>query len=225
MKVQLNRAVSGNLTLLKISSDWPCDNKTFYKLYQIFITINMYWYNITGFFHILKNINNTEEITATVYIFGSTLAVLVKQFFFRKNYTYLEKILEYFESQMFQPQCSNQIKILKQAIFLGKFVFYYFLSTALVTLMMWFLFPILDKKRRFPSNAWFPYDFLSSPYYEATYLWQAIFICYHALSNVGMDTLFAILMIQIGAQCDLLSDKFKKLGRYTTGDKFFLLLL
>lgn len=161
----------------------------------------------------IKNLNDTEELTATIYNLLSTVAVIIKANLFHHNVNNIKKIVEMFELPEFQPKNAQQIKILQNGISLAKFVFYYFFITADLTLVMWLLFPILDGERRFPSNAWFPYDYLSAKYYTMTYIWQSIFIVYHALSNVCMDTLFAMLMVQTGAQCDALNDQVEHLGR------------
>ncbi|RZB40219.1 7tm 6 domain containing protein [Asbolus verrucosus] len=207
MDMDLNKGVSANVLLFKVIGHWPCGNKKFYNIYTRFVMICMYLYNVSGLIYLFKNLDDAEEVSATIYNLLSTIAVVLKVNFFHENHEQVKNIVKTFQIEEFQPITDEQRKLLKSGIFLAKFIFYYFFITADLTLVMWLIFPILDKERRLPSKAWFPYDYLSSEYYIFTYIWQGIFICYHALTNVAMDTLFSILMIQTGAQCDILNVK------------------
>ena len=218
MKLYLNRGVSPNILLCNIIGHWPFGNPMIYKIYTHFVMTGMYLYNLAGTMYLVKNIDDTEEATATIYNLLSTVAVIIKANIFHRNFKQIKSIVDMFKIEEFQPRNDEQCKLLKSGVFVARFVFFYFFITADLTLVMWISFPILDKERRLPSKAWFPYDYLSEEYYMPTYIWQSIFICYHALSNVGMDTLFAMLMVQTGAQCDALNEELSNLGKENAND-------
>ncbi|XP_064215124.1 odorant receptor Or1 isoform X2 [Tribolium castaneum] len=213
MYLDLNKGIADNTVLFRIMGHWPFGNPKLYRVYTHFVLINMYLYNLTSLINMLKNLDDTEEVTATIYNLLSTVAVIIKANIFHYHFNHVKTIVTMFESEAFQPKNKQQEKILKNGIFWARFIFYYFFLTADLTLVMWILFPIMDGERRFPSNAWFPYDYLSGRNYTLTYIWQSIFIIYHALSNVCMDTFFAMLMVQTGAQCDVLNNQVSLLGK------------
>ncbi|RZC34872.1 7tm 6 domain containing protein, partial [Asbolus verrucosus] len=68
---------------------------------------------------------------------------------------------------------------------------------------------MLSKKFQLPLQFWYPYNTKSSPFYEITYLHQAISLFYTVMAIYNIDMLIAALMIFIGAQCDILSDKLR----------------
>ena len=77
---------------------------------------------------------------------------------------------------------------------------------------MWSSIPFLTEsvqKKKFPFPAWYPYDSTVSPWYELTYLYQALGIWYIAMSDVNINTLFFALLTYIVVQCDLLCDNCK----------------
>lgn len=219
MYINLNKSLSENILFLKIISLWPTKNKKIYNLYKWFVIINLYLYNLAGIMYLWQNLNNVKEVTATVYNYFSTIAVIIKVHFFHSRFNCTEAALKIFEHVQFQPQNKKQRKILSSAVFQARFIFFYFCGTASIALACWIFIPMFDSKRGFPSKAWFPFDYFKSPFYEITYIWQSVFVFYHAAINVGMDPLFAMLMIIVGAQCEVLCNKLQNTKENNDGLK------
>lgn len=212
------RSISPNILLFKVVGFWPCGNKFVYQKYSFLVIFLMVLYNASQVMYIVDNIDDYVEVSATAYNLLSTIGAVIKASIFLKKYHHIERVTALLKSELFRPLNDAQIRILNKGISLSRFIFFFFFIMADVTILLWTTFPMMGRQRRLPSNAWFPYDYLSSKYFVITYFCQSILVVYHALSNVSMDTLFAMLMVQISTQCELLSNTIINISKFAADD-------
>ncbi|XP_063925945.1 uncharacterized protein LOC135139576 [Zophobas morio] len=128
-------------------------------------------------------------------------------YIFIRNVELRRKIMSTLKSDSFQPIHTKHLDIVQPALKSWKIMYITFTIMASYTVVIWTIFPILDKsfkKGRLPFAAWYPYDSKKSPFYELTYVYQVLSMWYLTVTNINMDTMIAALMVLTGAQCDIL---------------------
>lgn len=170
-------------------------------------------YNISQFIYLSQNMEDLQEASTTLYNFFSTVSVMMKMSIFDAKIRTIKHIIDTLQIEQFQPRNEEETKILKRAMFISKFLTFYFLSTCCVVMFMWIFSPLMDHTRKLPSNAWFPFDYRAPEYYGLTYLCQGIVIIYFGTTNISLDTTFAAILVQIGGQCDVLNQRISNIGK------------
>jgi hypothetical protein len=217
MEIDLTESVAPIIVLTKVVGHWPFGNKKLYATYRWIVVASMFVYNLEQLVYVLLHIKDFEEVAAIIYRLLSTIAVMVKAYIFDRKFATVQEIVKLLEIRQFQPRNVKQKEILNLSVLTSNQLFYFISFTTFLVTVMVDSSPLLDNVKQLPSNAWFPYDYLSNKYYFATYVWQSIVLAYHGFTNVVLDVLFATLMMQIGAQCDLLNDKITNLGERCNG--------
>ncbi|XP_030761145.1 odorant receptor 30a-like [Sitophilus oryzae] len=77
------------------------------------------------------------------------------------------------------------------------------------------LYPIFDKERQFPFNAWYPFDVLQHGTYEMVYFHQ--FVCVMLIGGLNMycDVLLTAMATFVGLQCEVLCLRLGKVGTFS----------
>lgn len=83
---------------------------------------------------------------------------------------------------------------------------------------MWVFVPLTKEEWALPTHYWVPFEYKRNGLYQMIYFLQCLAFVFHAMSNVSLDTFFAISMILIGAQCDVLGDTIRNMGRFDGSD-------
>lgn len=147
---------------------------------------------------------------ASLYMLPTKLSAVYKTFKFKRNIQALLQLTEDLnDSEIFQPIDKRQKLLIQSNLGTWQFVFYIMWIFSAGGLIFNMFLPLLDKteprKLLFPS--WYPYDSSKSPFYELTYIYQAVSINFIGLININIDLFISALNMFIGCQFDLLCEK------------------
>lgn len=65
-------------------------------------------------------------------------------------------------------------------------------------------------------NAWYPYDFLATPMYEITVIYQGFAVYVACVHNISLDGLIIGFMAVIGCEFEILKVKIREIGENET---------
>ncbi|RZC31748.1 7tm 6 domain containing protein, partial [Asbolus verrucosus] len=218
-RYQWKHTIRINILILKLVGLWPPEDESYkfncYTFYAI-ISINLF-INGQNFFqtmNIFLVFPDLEALAETIFVTLTELLASVKIYYFARNMGLLKKLMIELNSEIFQPKSDKQIILIKPSLFSWTVTYIVFWVPVVSTLFFWAIFPIMDgsvKVYRLPFSAWYPFNTKISPWYELTYIYQVISVCFLAIANMNMDTLIAGFLMYVGAQCDILCDDVKSL--------------
>lgn len=207
-----------NISILKSIGLWPNFEVYKFNWYAIyafcFINIFVNGHNFFQTMNIFFVYNNLEALAATIFVSLSDVLASLKIYYFVKNMTILKSLIKQLNKKIFQPTTSS-LEAIKLNLNIWFFTYFGFCVSAVLTLTLWSVFPILDKSVQFyrlPFAAWYPYNTKKSPNYEITYLYQVISIWVLSTANLNMDTLITALMMYTSSQCDILTIQVRNLN-------------
>ncbi|RZC33204.1 7tm 6 domain containing protein [Asbolus verrucosus] len=208
-----------NISLMKVSGLWPSGDESykpnFYTLYaSVLLTLLLLGHVFFQFVYVFLILDDLQAVTATSFLLLTEMLIILKTYCLIRNMGMLKRLMATLDSDLFQPKSTEQILLVKPSLKFWKRIYNIFWSMALSAIFFWSAFPILDnsfKDYRLPFFAWYPYDTKASPFYEITYIYQIICICFAALVDIGIDTLIAALNMYTGTQFDLLCDDLRNL--------------
>ncbi|KAJ3663416.1 hypothetical protein Zmor_007680 [Zophobas morio] len=204
----------------KVIGLWPSNPKTYAtNFYTLYATLS---FILFGFGHtfvqmiqVILSPFDLEALAGTLFIACQTMAVM-KAYGFMKQIKIMKDLMSKLNNDTFRSRNVTQEVTLNSNLkfWWNLYVGYEFVTYS--TVLLWLSFPILDKSyknSRLPCAAWYPYDFRKTPFYEITYFYQILSLCYLNVCNTNMDMLSVCLMVYIGAQCDILCDNLRSLGK------------
>lgn len=206
-----------NIFMLKIVGLWP-KNFESYKLdlYAFHATFLLSTLLVASTFfqgiNIIFILDDLKAITGTAYVLLTEILAIIKTYFVVKNMKMLKQLIKSFNSEIFQPRNSNQIRLVQPSLKFWKSIYnlMHFMVTAAT--LFWMSFPILDKKeKRLPFLGWYIVNTKVSPYYEIVYFFQFCSCSYMSALIINIDTLIAALNVYIGNQVDILCDNLRNL--------------
>ncbi|RZB40716.1 7tm 6 domain containing protein, partial [Asbolus verrucosus] len=208
-----------NIFMLKIVGLWPGDDKSYgCNLYTLYAIISIFLFQIVHIFfqsaNILFVLDDLEALTNNISVVLMEMSIALKTYCLVKNMKMLKELMITIDSDSFQPKTPEQKNLIQPNLNTWKTVVSSFWIFAVSCMVLWVLFPILDKsvkEYRLPFLAWYPYDTKTSPLYELTYFYQALSLSFIAMANLNTDTLIAALNMYIGAQFDILCDDLRNL--------------
>lgn len=153
-----------NISILKLVGLWPDSDVYKFNLYTIyafcFISIFVNGHNFFQTMNILFVYNNLEALAATIFVSLSDLLASLKIYYFVKNMTILKSLIKQLNRKSFQPT-SLSLQAVKPHVNIWFITYFGFCTSAVITLTLWSVFPILDKSvhdYRLPFAAWYPYN-------------------------------------------------------------------
>ncbi|XP_063925979.1 odorant receptor Or1-like [Zophobas morio] len=198
---------------------WPEGDKTyepgFYMVYSS-ITVSLFifghiFFQVVNVYFIAHDL---KSIVATSYLLLIEILGGVKAYYLIKNLKILKERMIIFKSDWFQPRNTQQRNLIEPTIYLWKTVYKVYLSMCFGGNTFWAIYPMMDKseEKRLPFLGWYPYDYKKSPYYEITYVYQVIGICYLTTVHVNVDTLISAFNVYTSCQFDMLTDNIRNLA-------------
>ncbi|KAL3285046.1 hypothetical protein HHI36_019173 [Cryptolaemus montrouzieri] len=112
--------------------------------------------------------------------------------------------MELLKSKEFQPKNYTQKEIMDESLRNYKNAFRIFFTSGTVSCLMFTLLPILTNQNNLPFDAWYPYNWKESPWYEITYGHQIVSTFFLTFTNIGIDCFSAGMMAVVGCQCEIL---------------------
>lgn len=208
--MNLVKAFQHNTILLKAMGLWLFPQNMFYTVFTYYVQCSLVFDSSSLIVYVVKNIR-TKNVTDTIYSLPGSLEVVVQAIFFRKNFHSIKKTLDNLNQLEFQPKTINQEKILQRSLNLSSKVFWSFFGLVFVMISIWMVIPLTKSGKALPTKYWIPFDYKKPIIFKLLYIFECACIIFHAFSNVALDTFFAIAMVQIGAQCDVLCDAIKSM--------------
>lgn len=214
-----------NLLLLKVGGLWPKinylpDSYSFYTVicFAVFIVGDTFFQTV----NIFVVSNDLEAMTNVIYIFFTKAVAIYKISCFVKNMKIVKEFMIVANSNIFQPKNEHQKTLILPLLSAWKKLFATFFAMSWSTILLWSLFPILDRSqgKRLPFLAWYPYDIQKSPLYEITYVYQVLSVSYCTIATIGVDVYIASLNMFVAIQFDLLCDNLKNV-KFSTRRKAF----
>ncbi|KAJ3663593.1 hypothetical protein Zmor_007840 [Zophobas morio] len=218
-KYKWQSKIKMNIILLRIMGLWPEGDKTyepgFYMVYSS-ITVSLFifghiFFQVVNVYFIAHDL---KSIVATSYLLLIEILGGVKAYYLIKNLKILKERMIIFKSDWFQPRNTQQRNLIEPTIYLWKTVYKVYLSMCFGGNTFWAIYPMMDKseEKRLPFLGWYPYDYKKSPYYEITYVYQVIGICYLTTVHVNVDTLISAFNVYTSCQFDMLTDNIRNLA-------------
>lgn len=208
--MDLVEAFKYNIILLKTMGLWIFPKNSLYTLFTCYVQSSLVFDSSFLIIYVAKNIGK-KNVTDTIYSLPGTLQVVMKAIWFRKNFVSIKQTLDNLNRTEFQPKNIRQEQILQKSLKLSSKVFWSFFSLVSAMISIWMIIPLTKSGKVLPTKYWIPFDYKKAVIYELLYIFECACIILHGFSNVALDTFFAIAMVQIGAQCDLLCDAIKSM--------------
>ncbi|RZC39318.1 7tm 6 domain containing protein, partial [Asbolus verrucosus] len=218
--------ISLNILKLKVVGLWPAGDETYrpnlYTLWAIFcITLFTFGHNFFQAINIIFIFSDLEAVVASTFVTLPELLTLLKVYGVIRNMKLVKQLMVVLNSDIFQPKNARQINLIGPSLKFWKIIYVLYWSASLGAIFFWSTYPLMDKSfkdYRLPFLAWYPYNNKISPFYEITYIYQILGVCFIATTALSIDTLIAALNVYTGAQFDILADNIKHLYDDTSTD-------
>ncbi|XP_075983200.1 uncharacterized protein LOC142981288 [Anticarsia gemmatalis] len=200
--------------ILSFFGVWPQPNNyvILRKLWMLFVMWTQYSFLVFEIIYIVDVWGDIDAVSEASYLLFTQASLCYKSTAFMVNKGNLIQLLEYMDSDVFEPKSEVHEKILEGQATKIKRLCLFFLTSATTTCTLWACIPLFDaaSKRSFPFRIWMPVEPTKSPHYELGYLYQIISIYISAFLFIGVDSV-AVTMIMFGcAQLEIIMDKIKK---------------
>nr|AYN64393.1 odorant receptor OR3 [Rhyacophila nubila] len=212
--VDIRQSFELNFRVLAVFGIWPPDSiRDTWKVYiyyaYSFFAVNYFFigYLLSEIIDIIMVFGDIEKTVEASFLCITHLGQLPKVISFIARNHRIKRIIDQLNDPIFNrgipehaPFLENSKRIVKRdtRIFL-------FLSSS--TVMLWAVFPMLDKtisNWTLPLKAWYPFDAMKPVTFQLIYFYQISSVLVDALSNVSKDTVASGLMALTGGQLDIL---------------------
>lgn len=207
MEIDLEESVSRTITILKYVQVWPYSNSKIVKFFKVFVFTSMFLNTFTQYVFVYRNRDELEKISmALLLVIACTLAN-IKTVLFQLVFPKIKPTIEQLSNKAYQPKNERQTNILRQGLRLSNLVQVFALGIVISTLSVLYLGPVLSHWTILVFPAGLPYDPFEPVVYWITISWQSFAAFVTLISTISLDVLFWCLMLQIGAQCDVICVK------------------
>lgn len=180
-------------------------------LNAIFLILNI----LMQLIHLIEMIisGNIEQIIEAVYFVIGECGIILKVSCLALNTSKLQQLtLKLTKHDLFQAKNSKQVKILKKNYDSWSYCCNIYMSVMIVYLFIQIFHSLFGggfESKGFLYTTWFPYRSTETPFYEIYYFYEVISIAFMLTSEINVDLFFLLMLVHIGAQCDLLCDNLK----------------
>nr|WJJ63304.1 odorant receptor 4 [Pachyrhinus yasumatsui] len=194
-----------------------CKFKFFYKLYTCLCFAFMISFLLPQFVYMLVNGNDILKVTGTMYVFCTFFVNLVKTSGVYFKMDAIKELLRNFKrSPLLQVKCRQHFIIAKKMQKLSNYLFFYGSFLGVGTQVFWTLAPYFQEQRTLPIKGWFPYDAMSSPYFQATNVFISLASAFNILHTMNIDSFTINLMMEVGMECDFLRVTLENLTMFSS---------
>ncbi|EFA09246.1 odorant receptor 46a [Tribolium castaneum] len=217
MLVKWSSVIKINIFLLKWVGLWPGEkyqlNVYSFYAFTVIILILCGQTLSTGLTLILGS-GDVDTFTETLFVVNIEFMTAWKALNFALNRKKFIQLLNAIDKPMFQPRNDKQVTLVLRNIDGWRVMFKMFAISLALSLIFTGLLPIFTKtykQRKFPYEAWYPFDSSKFPIYQLCYMYQMASASTLVVVILNVDTLVAAMNICIGLQCDLLCDNLRNL--------------
>ncbi|RZC34348.1 7tm 6 domain containing protein, partial [Asbolus verrucosus] len=209
MKYDWKETISTTIVRLKILGLWPEGDETYqsnlYTLWSIFcITLFTFGHPFFQTINIIFIFDDLEAVVATIYVTLSEILIVLKAYLTIKNMKTLKQLMVTLNSDLFQPRNAKQFDLFQPGLKFWKVNSFLYWTMASGAVFFWSTYPIFDnsmKDYRLPFLAWYPYNTKVSPYYEITYIHQAIGVIPFSSEFFSLLSYLLAITVEIFTYC------------------------
>lgn len=210
MEADLRGCLKWTFKILKLAGYWfPRNLKTLYTAYAIpMVCYTIIVYMCTEVAYLIFVIGQLEEMANSLFILLIHAAQGAKIVVFIARREKIYGLLDCMEEKVFKPKNSRQLKKTMETVHRNNIVSKIFMIMVISTVVLWCILPLLgnNKEKQLPFRAWYPFDVVRSPQYEAVYIYQCFTVMLCACANAALDITAATFISQICIQLDILDD-------------------
>lgn len=215
MDVELKSSLKKNIILLQFCAIWPVKTnnlKASFTTYRIFLALLSFIYNLTEIIYIFQNARSMKEIASSCYITVWSMEIVIKALIFISKQSEIETVITGLDIAEFQPKNELQRKITEKVMWISNLMVPLIVTMVSLSFVTYISAFFLADHRGLLFFAWFPYNVSSSfQVFMLTFLFQVVTAATETYASFGMDSVFSILMLHIGGQCDLICEKLMSL--------------
>ncbi|CAH1379837.1 unnamed protein product [Tenebrio molitor] len=209
------RAFKLNMLMLELTGQWCFKTEFFYKLYKHLLSLVLIINYLSMVGSAVLNFQD-KEVSKNLYNVPSITTSVVKNVMFRRNFAKVREMFTLLKMQHEKARLEDQQIVNREIAFSDvtvKSCFYLVLATSFTL----FLGPLMQEEPALPLIIWLPFDYRAgSIVFGVVYSLDCLFFLYYAYTNVATDLFFYISSIQIGAQCDIVDNRLKKVTEIET---------
>ncbi|KAJ3621554.1 hypothetical protein MTP99_003671 [Tenebrio molitor] len=209
------RAFRLNMLMLKLTGQWCFKTEFFYKLYKHLLSLVLVMNYLSMVGSALLNFQD-KEVSKNLYNVPSITTSVVKNVMFRRNFAKVREMFILLKMQHEKARLEDQQIVNREIAFSDvtvKSCFY----LVLVMSFTLFLAPLMQEEPTLPLIIWLPFDYRAgSIVFGVVYSLDCLLFLYYSYTNVATDLFFYISSIQIGAQCDIVDNRLKKVTEIET---------
>jgi hypothetical protein len=209
------RAFRLNMLMLKLTGQWCFKTEFFYKLYKHLLSLVLIMNYLSMVGSAVLNFQD-KEVSKNLYNVPSITTSVVKNVMFRRNFAKVQEMFTVLKMQHEKARLEDQQIVNREIAFSDvtvKSCFY----LVLVMSFTLFLAPLMQEEPTLPLIIWLPFDYRAgSIVFGVVYSLDCLLFLYYAYTNVAADLFFYISSIQIGAQCDIVDNRLKKVNEIET---------
>ncbi|XP_020291767.1 odorant receptor 46a-like [Pseudomyrmex gracilis] len=186
-----------------------------YKIYALFLISSFYLFIISQFMNIVLNVDNSDELTDSMYMMLTVFVAGYKQVCIWTDRKTVRMIISVLTDRPFKPSVSDEVTIrdkfekriqintLRYLTFVGIGVVSVFLSSVFMDFM----------KGNLTYKAWVPFDYSSPFRFTLVYINQMIGMSMSGLVNVACESLIFGLLLHTCCQFEILEYRLTKIAQ------------
>ncbi|XP_011704295.1 PREDICTED: odorant receptor 46a, isoform A-like [Wasmannia auropunctata] len=186
-----------------------------YKTYAMFLILSLYIFSISQFMDIVLNVDNSDELTDSLYMMLTVFVAGYKQICLWVDHKNVTIIINALDKKPFGPCESHEI-IIRQKF--DKMVqnntlrYLTLVGTAVVSVILSSIFMDFSKGN-LTYRAWIPFDYSTPVTFTLVYTNQMIGMSTSGLVNVACESLVCGLLLHICCQIEILEYRLKKINQ------------
>ncbi|NP_001177536.1 odorant receptor 128 [Nasonia vitripennis] len=175
-------------------------------VYKTLIVVMLFCFTLSELTELVLNRNNVHDLTECLFLSLTFLTCCFKMINFLCRQEGLNRILNAYRADVFQPKTTEEKQMTTQYQNLISKFFMVYLIMALLSGICLSLIPIISSasnETQFPAKSYQPYNTQDSTLYLITYFHQILSIFFGIFINVSMDMLVCGFIILACCQLDL----------------------
>lgn len=204
--------------MLKWVGLWPEETKSYklnfyscfaFMVLAIFLFINVLLQIILTYL----SLHDLNRLVAIMFFLPVEIIGIAKASKLVANAELLWEILDELNCNAFQPIGDLQKKLISKNLTSWKNTFYASWVSAGGAVIFFVSVPLLHStdQQKMVFLSWYPYSFQETPFYQITYLYQAMSLLVVAITNTNIGLFLSAINMYIGCQFDLLCDQLRNL--------------
>ncbi|RZC39952.1 7tm 6 domain containing protein [Asbolus verrucosus] len=214
-RVNLLEAFRHNILMLKIIGAWSFADEFWYKIYKYFVTYGVLLNYLSLLAYLIIH-HEDSEVVESLYTLPAITHAYIKFLMFRKNFRQIKETLDILQVEACQPRNETQKKILNDSISFAHFFLKCYTGLVVFLCGTYIERALSHGGKSLPTLGWIPFDYQQPVVYELIFTCQSACFFYWSYMNVSTDCFICISMLQIGSQCDLISDTLRNIHEIST---------